>query len=45
MVQARSSWSSVASAQLSFFIAENAVIDVMVWEMVTNIAPLHTFQI
>jgi hypothetical protein len=34
---------SVASALLSFFIAENAVIDVTVWEMVTNIAPLHTF--
>jgi hypothetical protein len=29
----------------SFFITENAVIDVMVWEMVNNIAPLHTFQI
>jgi hypothetical protein len=36
---------SVASAQLSFFVTENAVIDVTVWEMVNNIAPLHTFQI
>jgi hypothetical protein len=36
---------SVASAPLSFFVTENAVIDVMVREMVTNIAPLHTFQI
>jgi hypothetical protein len=40
---------SVASAQLGFFfgffITENAVIDVMVQEMVTNIAPLHIFQI
>jgi hypothetical protein len=39
---------SVATAQLSFFgffITENAVIDVTVWEMVTNIAPHHTFQI
>ena len=29
----------------SFFITDNVVIDVTVWEMVTNIAPLHTFQI
>ena len=45
--------SSVASAQLgffffwlfcSFFVTENVVIDVTVQEMVTNIAPLHTFQ-
>jgi hypothetical protein len=38
---------SVASAQLyfGFFIIENAVIDVTVWKMVSNIAPLHTFQI
>jgi len=40
---------SVASAQLSFFsgffITENAVIDVTVRKMVTNIAPLYTFQI
>jgi protein gp37 len=37
----------LSSAQLffSFFVTENAVIDVTVWEMVTNIAPLHTFQI
>ena len=28
-----------------FFVTENAVIDVTVWEMVTNIAPLYTFQI
>ena len=28
-----------------FFNTENAAIDVMVWEMVTNIAPLHIFQI
>ena len=28
-----------------FFVTENAVIDVTVREMVTNIAPLHTFQI
>ena len=42
-------FTSVASAQLSFFfsffVTENAVIDVTVREMVTNIAPLHTFQI
>jgi hypothetical protein len=37
--------SSVASAQLSFFVTENAVIDVTVRKMVTNIAPLHIFQI
>jgi plasmid rolling circle replication initiator protein Rep len=36
---------SVASAQLGFFITENAVIDVTVREMVNNIAPLYTFQI
>jgi hypothetical protein len=28
-----------------FFVTENAVIDVTVQEMVTNIATLHTFQI
>ena len=28
-----------------FFITENAVIDITIQEMVTNIAPLHTFQI
>ena len=45
-------WTSVASAQLGFFsvffgffITENAVIDITIQEMVTNIAPLHTFQI
>jgi len=40
---------SVATVQLSFFsafsITENAVIDITIQEMVTNIAPLHTFQI
>ena len=29
----------------SFFVTENVVIDATVQEMVTNIAPLHTFQI
>ena len=28
-----------------FFVTENAVINVTVQEMVTNVAPLHTFQI
>ena len=28
-----------------FFVTENAVIDITIQEMVTNIAPLHTFQI
>jgi hypothetical protein len=40
---------SVATAQLGFFfgffVTENAVIDITIQEMVTNIAPLHTFQI
>jgi hypothetical protein len=42
---------SVAMVQLSFFflfgffITENVVIDITIQEMVTNIAPLHTFQI
>ena len=35
----------LSSAFFGFFVTENAVIDVMVWEMVTNIAPRHTFQI
>ena len=29
----------------SFFVTENVAINVMVQKMVTNIAPLHTFQI
>jgi hypothetical protein len=48
--------SSVATVQLggflflflffiSLFVTENAVIDITIQEMVTNIAPLHTFQI
>jgi hypothetical protein len=28
-----------------FFVTENAVIDITIHKMVTNIAPLHTFQI
>jgi hypothetical protein len=43
---------SVATAQLgffqlffSFFITENAVINITMQEMVTNIPPLHAFQI
>ena len=27
------------------FITENVVIDVTVWEMITNMAPFYTFQI
>jgi hypothetical protein len=30
---------------ISFFVIENAVIDITTLGMVTNIAPLHTFQI
>jgi hypothetical protein len=30
---------------IGFFITENAVMDMIIQEMVTNIAPLHTFQI
>jgi len=29
----------------SFFVTKNAVIDITVQEMITNLAPLHTFQI
>jgi hypothetical protein len=36
---------SLATAQFSFFITENAVIDITIQEMVTNIASLHTFHI
>jgi hypothetical protein len=55
-LEVRAAIVSVASAQLSlffaffffffcFFITENAIIDVAVREMVSNIAPLHNFQI
>ena len=33
------------SVFFSFFVTENAVIDITIQEMVTNIAPLYTFQI
>jgi hypothetical protein len=35
----------VAMAQLSFFVTENTAIDITIQEMITNIAPLHTFWI
>jgi hypothetical protein len=30
---------------IGFFVTDNAVIDITMQEMVTNIAPLHTLQI